>query len=109
LLADLYAFCDWSFVGGGLGPGVHSTIEPAIHGIPIGVGPRGTQKFSEVFHLQEVGQLSILKNQKDLKIWLSKLVEARQYQASWKQHALSRLGASQKIDFFLQGFFSGRS
>jgi 3-deoxy-D-manno-octulosonic-acid transferase len=47
ILSELYSSADWAWIGGGWGAGVHSTIEPAIHGIPIACGPKGAEKFSE--------------------------------------------------------------
>src|SRR5208282_542723 len=47
-LSELYAAVDWAYVGGGFGVGVHSTIEPAIHGIPIACGPKNAEKFPEI-------------------------------------------------------------
>ncbi len=40
LLANLYAFADLAYVGGGFGPGVHNVLEPAAHGCAVAFGPR---------------------------------------------------------------------
>ena len=42
LLANLYAVSALAFVGGGFGPGVHSVLEPAVHGLPVLFGKRMT-------------------------------------------------------------------
>ena len=40
VLADLYAFADVAFVGGGYHrAGLHSVLEPAVFGVPVVVGP----------------------------------------------------------------------
>jgi len=39
ILADLYAFADISYVGGGFGAGVHSVIEPAVYKNAVSFGP----------------------------------------------------------------------
>lgn len=42
VLADLYALASLAFVGGGFhDKGLHSVVEPAAHGVPVLVGPRG--------------------------------------------------------------------
>lgn len=46
LLKKLYRFGHFALVGGGLGPGVHSTIEPLVYRLPLAFGPRH-QKFIE--------------------------------------------------------------
>ncbi|MFS4416406.1 3-deoxy-D-manno-octulosonic acid transferase [Maribacter sp. 2307ULW6-5] len=39
LLTKVYAYADFGYVGGGFGTGLHNTLEPAVFGIPIMVGP----------------------------------------------------------------------
>ena len=51
-LSELYGAADWAYVGGGFGAGVHSTIEPAIQGIPILIGPVRADHFTEIGQLQ---------------------------------------------------------
>ena len=97
-LSELYSVVSWAFVGGGFGAGVHSTIEPAIHGIPLAVGPAGSEKFSEIQELTQSGQLSILRNETELLQWLSLMerVDSSQRQ-KWMSDGLERRGAAQKI------------
>ncbi|MDZ7292964.1 MAG: hypothetical protein ONB42_23840, partial [candidate division KSB1 bacterium] len=40
VLAILYGAGQVAFVGGSFGPGVHSVLEAAVHGVPVLVGPR---------------------------------------------------------------------
>ncbi|MGH7597559.1 MAG: 3-deoxy-D-manno-octulosonic acid transferase [bacterium] len=40
ILAILYSAGQVAFVGGSFGPGVHSVLEAAVHGVPVLVGPR---------------------------------------------------------------------
>lgn len=39
ILADLYFHCSFAYVGAGFGAGVHSVIEPAVHGCVVSFGP----------------------------------------------------------------------
>ena len=105
-LSELYGAASWSFVGGGFGEGVHSTIEPAIAGIPIAVGPKGTSKFTEIAELAETGQVAIVRRSEDLDRWLTELRESlaqlakslgpAQWPAKWKEQARQRLGATSR-------------
>lgn len=106
ILAELYAFADWVYVGGGFGEGVHSTIEPAVFGAPIAVGPKGTQKFYEITELKELGQLRVLENQSDLSEWVRDLhtEEDVAQRSAWRNFALSHSDASQKIWAVLEKF-----
>ncbi len=58
-LTELYSKMDWAFIGGGFTSSIHSTIEPAIYGLPIYGGPRGQQKFDEIALLKKQGQLHL--------------------------------------------------
>lgn len=40
VLAELYGSGQLAFVGGAFGPGVHSVLEAAAHGVPVFFGPR---------------------------------------------------------------------
>ncbi len=52
ILANLYAMGQVAFVGGSFGPGVHSVIEPAAHGLPVLFGPRmqNSPEAAEMIH-----------------------------------------------------------
>ncbi len=63
-LAELYQIMDWAFIGGGFGSSIHSTIEPAIYGLPIYGGARGQEKFDEISILRKQGQLKLFGDQK---------------------------------------------
>jgi len=65
-LAEFYELADWAFVGGGFGKGVHSTLEPACHGIPVFCGPSGAESFTEIQLLQEKEQLRVVHSSYEL-------------------------------------------
>lgn len=55
MLSRLYAYGDVAFVGGGFAKsGIHNTLEPAIFGLPIIMGPV-YEKFVEAVRLVEIG------------------------------------------------------
>ncbi len=106
VLSELYSEADWVWVGGGFGVGIHSTIEPALYGAPIAVGPNGMDHFSEVAELLETGQLKILRTASDLHDWAVALPSVSpQIRLRWRQQAQFRLGATQRIWSVLEEFF----
>ena len=64
-LAGLYALADVAVVGGGWGVGIHNTLEPAAHGVPIVTGPN-LNRFQEAKDLQEAGALRVAQQPSDL-------------------------------------------
>jgi 3-deoxy-D-manno-octulosonic-acid transferase len=51
MLARLYRYGEFAFVGGGFGKGLHNILEAACYGIPIFFGNRNYQKFQEAIDL----------------------------------------------------------
>jgi 3-deoxy-D-manno-octulosonic-acid transferase len=106
-LSELYAAADWAFVGGGFGSGVHSTIEPAIHGIPLACGPKGAEKFPEVAELVETGQLTVVDGVKAIGAWMDGLVAGGcggdVARARWRREAGERLGAADRVFALIEG------
>jgi 3-deoxy-D-manno-octulosonic-acid transferase len=45
-LSGLYKYANLVYIGGGFGKGIHNTLEPAVYGIPVMMGPKH-QKFTE--------------------------------------------------------------
>jgi 3-deoxy-D-manno-octulosonic-acid transferase len=99
-LLELYAAADHAYVGGGFGKGIHSTIEPAIFGIPVSCGPEGTRKFPEAAELQGTGQLRILRRPEEASAWLGDPLGARagaELRMRWIEEAKGRLGATERV------------
>lgn len=40
LLTKIYSYADIAYVGGGFATGLHNTLEPAVFGIPVVIGPQ---------------------------------------------------------------------
>jgi 3-deoxy-D-manno-octulosonic-acid transferase len=97
-LSELYSVADWAYVGGGIGKrGVHSTIEPAIHGIPISCGTYRAHQFVEIAELTNTGQITLIRSEEDLDRWISGLKDAYQQRERWRADAMRRLGATERI------------
>ncbi len=72
LLTELYAEGDWAWVGGGFGKGIHSTLEPALSGIPVASGPKNFERFSETRELVDLGVLTCCHDRLELESWLAR-------------------------------------
>lgn len=57
LLTKIYSYADFAYVGGGFATGLHNTLEPAVFGIPVIIGPN-YQGFKEAEEL--VAQKGVL-------------------------------------------------
>lgn len=55
LLARLYKYADYAFVGGGFRTGLHNILEPAVFGVPVFFGDQKYRKFQEARDLLELG------------------------------------------------------
>lgn len=65
LLTKVYSYADMAYVGGGFATGLHNTMEPAVFGIPIIIGPR-YKGFKEAEDLVEKGGIVPVSDQKGL-------------------------------------------
>lgn len=69
LLSALYRYGDLAYIGGGFGAGIHNTLEPMAHGLPVIFGPK-YQKFTEAVYLVDSGGGFVVENERDLlKVW----------------------------------------
>ncbi|MEJ1222746.1 3-deoxy-D-manno-octulosonic acid transferase [Sediminicola sp. 1XM1-17] len=74
LLTKIYSYADIAYVGGGFATGLHNTLEPAVFGIPVLIGPQyqGFKEAEDLVALQ--GVLPIL-NKTDLQKTMDELVQ----------------------------------
>lgn len=77
ILVELYGTADRAFVGGGFGKGIHSTLEPAVCGLPTACGPTRIERFPETRELRMRGALSVCDDSTDLARWLSNSAPGR--------------------------------
>jgi 3-deoxy-D-manno-octulosonic-acid transferase len=100
VLAILYSAGQVAFVGGSFGPGVHSVLEAAVHGVPLVVGPR-FRNSPEALDLHEKKLLTSVTNveecQKELLALFQNPKMRREKGAQHREFILARCGASVKI------------
>ncbi len=104
ILANLYAMGQVAFVGGSFGPGVHSVIEPAAHGLPVLFGPRMRNSPEAVDMLRE-GCGFVVRDVSEcvqrLGAWLEQPQRLRETAEKARQFVDRRCGASKRIAEFV--------
>ncbi len=66
VLTKVYSYADIAYVGGGFATGLHNTLEPAVFGIPVIIGPK-YQGFNEAKELVSLGGISVVDSEKSFK------------------------------------------
>lgn len=72
MLALLYRYGNWAFIGGGFIAGIHSVIEATIYGMPAVFGPN-YQKNRPGIDMIELGACKSIKNAEELDAWFTPL------------------------------------
>lgn len=83
-LADLYAYSDLAYVGGGFEAGVHSVIEPAVYGVPVSFGPN-IRILDEAIALHDSGVGRMLRTPAEFAQFLSLLADAEKLRRTSEQ------------------------
>jgi len=100
ILAILYSAGQVAFVGGSFGPGVHSVLEAAMHGVPVMVGPR-FKNSPEAIELHEKKLLTPVADaescQKALVEFFQNTALRQTKGAAHREFVLARSGASAKM------------
>ena len=73
LLTKIYSYGDIAYVGGGFATGLHNTLEPAVFGIPVIIGPN-YKGFLEAEDLVQLGGLLSVSNKNEFYKITDKLV-----------------------------------
>ena len=82
MLASLYSYGEIAYVGGGFKKGgIHNTLEPAVFGLPIVMGPV-YEKFVEARQLVTHGYAFPVENEQTCKQIIAKLVGDTQFRTS---------------------------
>ncbi len=100
LLSSLYSIADIAYIGGGFGAGIHNTLEAAVFGIPIIIGPK-YQKFNEAVELIERQAAFCIKNNTEFEQITNNFIKNEIDRLTAGGNALhyveKKLGASKKI------------
>jgi 3-deoxy-D-manno-octulosonic-acid transferase len=99
LLNTLYGMGRVAHIGGGLGKGIHNTLEPAAWQVPITFGPN-YQKFEEARHLIAMGGAQCVRHANDLAHVLRHWSDPHQHQQAADaigEFLASHQGATKRI------------
>jgi 3-deoxy-D-manno-octulosonic-acid transferase len=66
MLSAIYRYGHIAYIGGGLGVGIHNTLEAATYGMPVVFGPK-YKKFKEACDLIDCGAGFTINNEKSLR------------------------------------------
>lgn len=78
ILASVYSYATWSYIGGGFGVGIHNTLEAATFGLPIAFGPN-YEKFKEARDLVTLGAARSITDYEQLRDWFTPLRDNEVY------------------------------
>ena len=65
LLTKIYSYAEIAYVGGGFATGLHNTLEPAVFGIPVIIGPK-FEGFAEAEELVQLGGVISINSSEEL-------------------------------------------
>ncbi len=74
LLTKVYSYADAAYVGGAFATGLHNTLEPAVFGIPVLIGPN-YEGFIEAEQLVYLGGIIPINNEQEFSDSLKSLIE----------------------------------
>jgi len=105
LLTKIYSYADIAYVGGGFKTGLHNTLEPAVFGIPILIGPN-YKDFKEAEDLVEKGGAIVIQNKNEFsnvfEKFLNDKMKVKQTGQINAQYVNSRTGATNKFINYLK-------
>lgn len=104
MLSALYRYGKVAYIGGGFGSGIHNTLEPIAHGLPVVFG-RKYKRFEEAVKLVDWGGAFAIENAEDTESILLRLADeaTRQVAATAaKRYIIENQGATQLIMNYLK-------
>lgn len=100
LLSSIYRYGEIAYIGGGFGVGIHNTLEAAVYGIPVVIGPK-YQKFMEALQLVDAKGAFSIKDYDELKALFDRLLGdemfLRESGINAGYYVTSNAGATDKI------------
>lgn len=100
LLAALYRYGDFAFVGGGFSAALHNILEPIAHGLPVFFGPK-IGKFPEAAEMIEEGVAFSIREADELadslQLYLDDEEERKKISEKARSAIERRKGASERI------------
>ena len=105
MLNQLYQYAGVVYIGGGFDEGIHNTLEPAVFGVPILIGPK-YEKFEEAKRMLQTKGMRRIQKEADVQPIMNELQTAtlrKELGAKNKEFILTNRGGTKKIYDFLFG------
>ena len=100
LLTKIYAYANLAYVGGGFATGLHNTLEPAVFGVPVLIGPN-YEGFKEVADLVTKGGVIPIEDGEEFSAMVERLVAGKSFRertgALNSAYVQTHKGATHKI------------
>ena len=94
LLTKIYSYADIAYVGGGFATGLHNTLEPAVFGIPVIIGPNYSN-FIEAADLVQKGGIIVIRNTEEFETITRELLAIPEFKT--KTGAINNAYIQQKV------------
>ena len=105
MLSSIYQYGTIAYIGGGLGKGLHNTLEPITFELPVIFGNQKYQKFEEAIWLAKNGGAFPIGDFEDFKSIIEKLQKESFYKNAAKiafQYIEDNRGATKKVELRLK-------
>lgn len=100
ILTKIYSYADLAYVGGGFATGLHNTLEPAVFGIPVIIGPKYSG-FKEAEELVAQNGIISISDTVGFKNTLEKFINSKDYyektSAINRAYIANNIGATKQI------------
>ncbi len=107
ILTKVYSYADVAYVGGGFATGLHNTMEPAVFGIPIIIGPQ-YHGFKEAEDLVAKGGISPISDQAGfnnlMQLFTGNPAKVKEQGKINSNYINSNVGAADRILDHISGF-----
>lgn len=109
LLTKAYAYADIAYIGGGFKTGLHNTLEAAVFGVPILIGPQYS-KFKEAVDLVRLSGIEVVSSKEEFTSAVDQLLEHQDLYNERskvnKTYIEKHTGATEKAMKIIVNFFS---
>ena len=78
LLTKIYSYANVAYVGGGFATGLHNTLEPAVYGIPVIIGPH-YKGFNEAEQMVNRKGVLVIKDKAEFNQVMTQILEDPQF------------------------------
>lgn len=105
LLTKIYSYADIAYVGGAFETGLHNTLEPAVYGIPVVIGPK-YNGFKEAEDLVEEKGVQVITNNKEFNELIKRFINDSDFRESTgeinSKYISKNIGATEQVMTYIE-------